>query len=76
MNKIKYNPLSGMMQLFESNKVLRKILFFVIDIGFEDFVFRTINKNFLKQRKEFYMKRKSEVEENINILADDKSKEI
>ena len=65
-----------MMQLFESNKVLRKILFFVIDIGFEDFVFRTINKNFLKQRKEFYMKRKSEVEENINILADDKSKEI
>ena len=75
MYNLANNPFKDLMKKFEANIFGRRILFFLIDIGFEDFVYRIKNRDYLKKRCEFYSNNEKEVEENIELLADDFSKD-
>lgn len=76
MNNMKSNKIEKTMVFFQSNKFLNGILEFTIKIGIEDFVFRIINKDYLKKRKLFFEQHSEQIEKNITLLYDEKSKEI
>ena len=76
MNNMHSNGLEKTMRTFQENKVLNKILIFTIKIGLEDFVFRIKNKQYLKERKTFFEEHQVIIDNNIQCLYDEKSKDV
>jgi len=76
MYDLKDTPFKNIMMKFEKNVIGKRILHFLIDIGFKDTIYRILNRDYLKKRKEFYNNNIELVEQNIDLLADEKSKEV
>lgn len=76
MNNMKSNKLEKTMVFFQSNKFLNAILELTIKSGFEDFVFRIVNKDYLDKRKLFFEQHSELIEKNIDLLYDEKSKKV
>lgn len=76
MYNLKDSPVKKIMYKFLSSNIGTKILHFVVKTGFEDFVFRLLYKDFLKNRQKYFFEHKNDIDENIKLLEDEKSKEV
>ena len=76
MYNLKDSPVKKIMYVFLNSNIGTKILHLVVKTGFEDFVFRVAYKDFLKNRQEFFLEHKNDIDENIELLEDEKSKEV
>ena len=74
MNDIRKSIFNTILEKCEKNKILKNISYFCVKSGIGDVIYRIGSKKYLKMRTEFYESNKERIINNIQILADEESK--
>ena len=75
MNGLRNSVFNKVFDRCEKNIITKKLIYFTIQIGIADFIYRIFSKDYLEKREEFFDENKERIEKNINILEDENSKE-
>lgn len=75
MNGLRNSIFNKVFDKCEKNVITKRIMYFTIEIGFGDCIYRLFSKKYLENRKKFYTENKERIEKNIEILEDEISKE-
>ena len=76
MNGLRNSIFNKALIQFEKNELTKKMIYFIIQIGLGDFVYRTFSPQYLKNRREFYKQNEDRIRKNIEALSEEKSKDI
>ena len=65
MNGLRNSIFNKVFDKCEKNIITRKLIYFAIEIGIGDFVYRICSKDYLEKRKKFFNENKERIEKII-----------